>query len=98
MAACRRAAALVTLLLATRGTAAATDYGLRGLATTWETDDDNSILQLVGLPRSASGSAKVEIVGPLMWYDTPENSGLPLLPCAMGYDAGSAANASAASR
>jgi len=88
---------LLALLLSARCAAAATDYGLRGLATTWETDDDNSIMQLVGLPRPApGGSAKVEIIGPFMWYDSPENSGLPLLPCAMSFDTGSAANASAA--
>ena len=73
--------------------AAATDLGLRGLATTWETDDDNSIVQLVALPRAAAG-AKVEVVGPLLWYNSPENSGLELLPCAMAFDAGGA-NASA---
>lgn len=88
----RLASALV--LLAARA-AAATDYGLRGLATTWETDDDNSILQLVGLPRAASG-AKVQVVGPFIWYDSPENSRLELLPCAMAFDAGAAGNASAA--
>lgn len=90
----RATLALAALLLAARAAAAPVDYGLRGLATTWETDDDNSILQLVGLPLGA----KVQIVGPLLWYDSPENSGLPLLPCAMAFDAGAAANASAAAR
>ena len=80
-------------LLARPALAAGADYGLRGLATTWETDDDNSILQLVALPRAASG-AKVEVVGPFLWYDSPENSNLELLPCAMAYDAGAGGNAS----
>ena len=81
-------AALAPVLLA--GAASTiSDYGLRGLATTWETDDDNSILQLVGLPRAASG-AKVKVVGPFLWYSAPGNSHLELLPCAMAFDAGNA--------
>jgi len=72
---------------AERGVAPPTDYGLRGLATTWETDDDNSIMQLVAMPVSDAG-AKVQVIGPFHWYDSPENSNLPLLPCAMAFDAG----------
>jgi hypothetical protein len=87
----RAAALALSLLLSRRAAALAADrdLGLRGLATTWETDDDNSILQLVALPRAAAG-AKVEVVGPFLWYDSPENSALELLPCAMAFDAGGA--------
>ena len=51
----RLASALV--LLAARA-AAATDYGLRGLATTWETDDDNSIL----VRREGAGRRAIHMV------------------------------------
>ena len=44
---------------------------------------------MVALPRAAAG-AKVEVVGPFLWYDSPENSALELLPCAMAFDAGGA--------
>ena len=69
----------------------AADLGLRGLATTWETDDDNSILQLVALPPLYSPpGTKVAVVGPYLWYDSPENSQLELLPCSMAYGAAAA--------
>lgn len=93
----RSAALALSLFLSRRAAALAADrdLGLRGLATTWETDDDNSILQLIALPRAAAG-AKVEVVGPFLWYDSPENSALELLPCAMAFDAGGANASSAA--
>ena len=67
------------------------DLGFRSLATTWETDDDNSIMQLVAVPSSGSpAGTKVTPLGPFLWYDSPENSALELLPCAMAYGAAAA--------
>jgi hypothetical protein len=78
------------LLCLCAGAAEAADLGLRSLATTWETDDDNAIMQLVMLPPPGSpAGTKVQVVGPFLWYDSPENSDLELLPCAMAFAAGS---------
>lgn len=81
-----RAAALACALSLSARIARGGDLGLRALATTWETDDDNSILQLVSVPSAgAPAGTKVGVVGPFLWYDSPENSDLELLPCAMAY-------------
>lgn len=81
----RRLLSLLWLSAGASICAAETDLGLRALATTWETDDDNSILQLVGVPSAGSGNSKVSILGGYLWYDSPENSNFEVLPCAMAF-------------
>ena len=68
----------------THGVGAANSSSLRGLATTWETDDDNSILQLVSIPSSgAPEGSKVDIIGPFLWCMRPifeTRQARPILP------------------